>query len=67
MESYLQGLINAFGHKCEECVYYDVLRCTNPNWHGSKRSEIVYGDAKYMEPDVAACVLYKGKEEETED
>ena len=44
MESYLQGLINAFGHRCEECSYYGDMRCTNPNWHGSKRSEIVHGD-----------------------
>lgn len=64
MRSYLEGMIRAFGHKCEECVYYDVLRCTNPNWRGSKNAEIVHGDAKYMEPQVAACVLYEGKEDE---
>ncbi len=66
MESYLQGLINAFGHKCRECVYYEELHCSNPSWKGSKRSEIVYGDSKYMEPNTEACVLYKGKEEETD-
>lgn len=63
MESYMRGKIRAFGHKCEECVYYNVLHCDNPNLRGSKSKEIVHGDAKYMEPQMAACVLYRGKEE----
>ena len=67
MESYLQGKVRAFGHKCEECVYYDVLHCNNQNYKGSKSKEIVYGDGKYTEPQMAACVLYRGKEEEIEE
>lgn len=63
MENYLAGMIRAFGHKCEECRFYSDKHCSNPNWRGSKRSEIVHGDAKYMEPNTEACVLYRGKEE----
>ena len=63
MEQYLRGLINAFGHRCKECKYYKEHHCGHPDWQGSKSSELVHGDKKYMAPDARACMLFDGDDD----